>query len=81
MNIDYVNVRVKKIFTDYNLMQKRLPFNWVRTIKKHIIRLEAADTRLIIILDTSSDLIHACNKIIIIGVCDYHGNKENWFIS
>ena len=43
MNIDYVNVRVKKKFTDYNLMQKRLPFSWVRTIKKHIIRLEAAD--------------------------------------
>lgn len=44
MNITYANKKVEKYFTDYRAMQKVLPIEWVRTIKKHIDRLGAAET-------------------------------------
>lgn len=34
---------MKKYFEDYSKMQKVLPADWVRTIKKHMDRLKAAD--------------------------------------
>ena len=43
VEITYINNRVKKYFEDYNKMQKRLPFEWVKTIKKHMDRLKAAE--------------------------------------
>ena len=43
MNIIYANEKVEKYFTDYSKMKKKLPAEWVRTIKKHIDRLEAAE--------------------------------------
>ena len=43
MRITYANSRVEKFFTDYGAMKKKLPDSWVRTIKKHIDRLEAAE--------------------------------------
>lgn len=43
LKITYANSRVEKYFSDYDKMQKKLPADWVRTIKKHIDRLEAAD--------------------------------------
>ena len=30
--------KLEKYFTDYNIMQKKIPFEWVRTIKKTINR-------------------------------------------
>lgn len=43
MKITYANSKVEKYFTDYNKMKKVLPADWVKTIKKHINRLEAAE--------------------------------------
>lgn len=43
MEITYANSRVKKYFEDYTKMQKKLPFEWVRTVKKHMDRLKAAE--------------------------------------
>ena len=43
MRITYANAQVEKYFTDFQKMQRRLPFEWVRTIKKHLNRLKAAD--------------------------------------
>lgn len=44
MRIKYANRRVEKYFSDYSEMKKRIPADWVRTVKKHIDRLKAADT-------------------------------------
>lgn len=44
MKITYANQKVEKFFLDYDKMKKKLPAEWVRTIKKHIDRLIAADT-------------------------------------
>lgn len=43
MKITYANSKVEKYFTDYNKMKKALPADWVKTIKKHMNRLEAAE--------------------------------------
>ena len=43
MEITYINNKVKKYFEDYNKMQKKLLFEWVKTIKKHMNRLKAAE--------------------------------------
>ena len=44
MRITYVNKKVQRCFEDYGEMKKKIPADWVRTIKKHIDRLRAADT-------------------------------------
>lgn len=44
LEITYANRNVEKYFSDYTKMQKKLPLDWVRKIKKHIDRLKAADT-------------------------------------
>ena len=43
MKITYANKKVEKYFTDYSEMKKKLPFDWVRSIKKLIDQLTAAD--------------------------------------
>ena len=43
MKITYANSKVEKYFTDYNKMRRKLPYQWVKTIKKHMDRLEAAE--------------------------------------
>lgn len=43
MKITYANAKVEKYFSDYAKMQKKLPLEWVRAIKKHINHLEAAE--------------------------------------
>lgn len=43
MEITYANDKVERYFTDYSKMQRKLPAGWVRTIKKHIDRLTAAE--------------------------------------
>lgn len=43
MKITYANGKIEKYFTDYGKMKKVLPADWVRTIKKHMDRLEAAE--------------------------------------
>ncbi len=43
VEITYTNSKVKKYFEDYNKMQKKLPFEWVKTVKKHMDRLKAAE--------------------------------------
>lgn len=43
MKITYANSKVERYFTDYRKMQRELPFEWVKTIKKHMDRLEAAE--------------------------------------
>ncbi|MCQ2503187.1 MAG: type II toxin-antitoxin system RelE/ParE family toxin [Saccharofermentans sp.] len=43
MKISYANNKVEKIFTDYRKMQRTLPADWVKAIKKHIDRLSAAE--------------------------------------
>lgn len=111
MRITYANRRVEKFFLDYNKMKKNIPCEWVRTIKKHIDRLEAAETfgdflklglgkpeelsgyeriryslrvtpnvRLIIEPNATQDTVMICSELEVEGVCDYHGDKENWYI-
>lgn len=43
LKITYANSKVEKYFTDFSKMQKKIPIEWVRTIKKHLNHLEAAD--------------------------------------
>jgi len=43
LQIMYANKRVGLLFDDYDEMKKKLPSEWVRTIKKHIDRLKAAE--------------------------------------
>lgn len=43
MKITYVSKKVEKYFTDYSKMKKKLPFEWVRSIKKLMDYLKAAD--------------------------------------
>ena len=43
MKITYANKKVEKYFTDYSKMKKKLPFEWVRAIKKLMDHLIAAD--------------------------------------
>ena len=113
MKIKYANDKLEKLFNDYNKMQKKLPFEWVRTIKKTIDRLEAADkfgdylklglgkpeplkgtskqiryslhitpnVRMIIELNATQDTVLICSELEVEGVCDYHGSKENWYLS
>lgn len=111
MKITYANGRVEKFFLDYNKMQKKIPYEWVRTIKKHMNHLIAADTfgeflklglgspeplvgyekiryslhvtpnvRLILEPNATEDTVMICSEIEVEGVCDYHGDKDNWFI-
>lgn len=92
-------------------MQKELQLDWVKTIKKHMNRLSAAENfktfmslglgkpeilentseilcslhvspnvRLIIELKTTKEDVMSCEEIVVKGVCDYHGGKENWYI-
>ena len=44
MRITYANKRVERCFEDYSEMRKRIPAEWVRTVKKHMDRLRAANT-------------------------------------
>lgn len=43
VKITYTNNKVEKYFNDYSKMQKKLPFEWVKTIKKHMNRPQAAE--------------------------------------
>lgn len=43
MKITYTNKKVEKYFTDFAKLQKKLQFAWVRSIKKHLNNLEAAE--------------------------------------
>ena len=112
LKITYANKKVEKYFTDYSKMKKKLPAEWVRTIKKHIDRLEAAEcfgdflalglgkpevltgysniryslhvsanVRLIIEPNATQDTVMICTEVEVEGVNDYHGSKENWYIS
>ena len=40
----------------------------------------SANVRLILEPVATHDTLMSCTEIRIIGVVDYHGNKENWFI-
>ena len=111
MRITYVNNRVEKLFTDFVKMQKTIPYEWVRTIKKHLNHIEAADSfgvlmslglsnleqlkgyskptyslkitgnvRLIFEVKSEQDNVKECKDIEVKGVCDYHGDKDNWYI-
>ena len=43
IKITYANSKVEKYLTYYKKMQKELPADWVRAIKKHMDRLAAAE--------------------------------------
>ena len=43
LRITYANKRVEKYFTDYSKMKQKLPFEWVRAVKKLMDYLSAAD--------------------------------------
>ncbi|MCD7863305.1 MAG: hypothetical protein LUG61_07305 [Lachnospiraceae bacterium] len=93
-------------------MQRELPAEWVRTIKKHMDRLEAAEcfgdflkvglgkpeqltgykqiryslhvaanVRLILEPAADQNTVMICTEIEVEGIGDYHGRKENWYIS
>lgn len=111
MKITFANQRVEKFFQNYDAMQRKLPFDWVRTIKKHMNNLKAAETfgdflslrlghpeelkgrdkgkyslhvsgnvRLIIQPNAEGNAVMVCEEIDVKGVCDYHGDKSNWYI-
>lgn len=112
MKIIYANRKLEKYFSDFKKLKKVLPADWVRTIKKHMDRLEAsecfgdflalglgkpeqlsgyegiryslhvsANARLIIELDATKETVKICTEVEVEGVSDYHGDKENWYIS
>ena len=113
LKITYANSTLKKYFDNYKLMQKKIPADWVRSVKKTMDRLVAADkfgdflslglgkperlkgrseqirysihvsanARLIIELNATYDTVVICSEIEVEGVCDYHGSKENWYLS
>lgn len=111
MKINYANAKVKKAFSDLEKMKKKLSAEWVRTIKKHLNNMEAAENfgiflslglghpeqltgystptfsiritpnvRMIIEVKAEQSEIMNCNEVEVKGVCDYHGDKENWYI-
>lgn len=111
MKITYANSKVEKFFTDFSKMKKKIPIEWVRTIKKHLNNLEAADNfgifyslglghlealngypfptyslritpnvRMIFEVKADQNEIMICEEISVEGVCDYHGDKKNWYI-
>lgn len=43
MRITYANKRVQRYFEDYREMKRKIPADWVRTVKKHMDRLRAAE--------------------------------------
>lgn len=43
MQITYTNKKVERCFEDYGEMKKKIPPDWVRTVKKHVDHLKAAD--------------------------------------
>ena len=104
MRITYSDKKVERYFNDYSKMQKRIPYEWTKTVKKHIERLKAAETfddflklnlghpeplsgdglgKYSIRITGNVRLIikPLVNVVNIEGVVDYHGSKENWFIS
>ena len=112
MIITYANKQIEKYFTDFNKLKQKIPAEWVRTIKKHLDRLEAAEcfgdflklglgrpeqlsgytqirysikvtgnVRLIIEPNATQNTVMICSEIEIEGVSDFHGGKENWYIS
>ena len=113
MKINYANAKLERYFNDYALMKKKLPTEWIRSVKKTMDRLVAADTfgqfltlglgkpeqlksgreqvryslhisanvRLIIELNATYDTVLICSELEVEGVCDYHGSKENWYLS
>lgn len=40
----------------------------------------SSNIRLIIELIATTETINTCNQIVVKGVCDYHGDKYNWYI-
>lgn len=42
LRIKYANSKVEKYFSDYEKMKRKIPFEWVKNVKKHIDRLKAA---------------------------------------
>ncbi len=40
-----------------------------------------SNVRLILKLDATPGTVRKCVKLEVMGVCDYHGSKENWYIS
>lgn len=40
----------------------------------------SANARLIVEPDAAQDSVMICQEIEVEGVCDYHGEKENWYI-
>ena len=43
MRVTYANAKVEKYFSDFRKLKKVLPVEWVKVIKKHLDRLEAAE--------------------------------------
>ena len=43
MRITYANAKVERYFSDFSQMQKKVPLDWIRSIKKHLNHLAAAD--------------------------------------
>jgi proteic killer suppression protein len=43
LKITYANPKLERYFSDYKLMQRKIPPEWVRSLKKTMNRLEAAD--------------------------------------
>ena len=43
MRVTYASSKVEKYFSDFNKLKKAIPAEWVKTIKKHLNHLEAAE--------------------------------------
>ena len=112
LKIVYASPKLERCLSNFDRLKKTLPADWVKTIKKHLDRLEAsecfgdflslrlgkpeqlsgykeivyslrvsANVRLIIELDSTQETLNFCNVVKVKGVSDYHGDKENWYIS
>lgn len=68
MKINFENKKVKRYFENFNYIKKEKGIEVAKQVKKRINQLAAAET-----------LVN-CESIIIEGVMDYHGGKQEWLI-
>ena len=78
MEITYANGKVEKYFKDYKKMQKKLPFEWVKTIKKHMDRLKAAECfgDFLKLRLGKPEQLEGCHRFLFFRISAVHSNRQ-----
>ena len=76
VEVVYTNQNINELFSDLfdiansrNLLQKKIGPNLAKKSKMRITHLK------------SSEALKICEKVMIIGIVDYHGDKNEWLIA